>query len=218
MNCRNHSEREATQICIHCGKPICDECSINIKGKNYCAECLETFINIASNNSGIHKKNKILTFFLGFIPGVSHMYLGLINKGLALMGLLFVSLFLAIFFSDSSTLYWFPGFFIPTFSLLFISYSIFDSLAIVDRINSGELKYDESWYELSAIKQKIFAGKKTIGIIMIGIGLIILFSIIIKPLETVIMDNLNINISLTSLIIAVVLVILGILFIRKGKK
>ncbi len=218
MNCRNHSEREATQICISCGKPMCDECTININGKNYCTECLETFINVASNNSGTHKKNKILTFFLGFIPGISHMYLGLINKGLAIMGLLFVSLFLAIFFSDSSTLYWFPGFFIPTFSLLFISYSIFDSLAIVDRINSGELKYDESWYELTAIKQKIISAKKTIGIIMIGIGLVILFSIVIKPLETVIMDNLNINISLTSLIIAIVLVILGVLFIKKGKK
>ncbi|MDP4094478.1 MAG: hypothetical protein Q8920_14095 [Bacillota bacterium] len=218
MNCRNHSDIEATQICLSCGKPLCGQCTIDIKGRAYCTDCIEAFINIASENKKVHKKNKILTFFLGFIPGLSHMYLGMINKGLAIMVLLFVSLFSAIFFSDSSTLYWFPGFFIPTFSLLFVSYSIFDSLSIVDRINSGELKYDESWYELTAIRQKIAASRKIIGFIMISMGLIILFNIIIKPLETVIIDKLGINVSLTSLLVALVLVILGILFIRRGKK
>lgn len=40
MNCTKHPDREASGICIHCGKFFCSDCLIVLDGKNYCRNCL----------------------------------------------------------------------------------------------------------------------------------------------------------------------------------
>ena len=40
MNCKNHPNREAKQVCISCGIPICDDCAEEVKpGEFYCFQC-----------------------------------------------------------------------------------------------------------------------------------------------------------------------------------
>ena len=41
MACHYHPERESTDICAICGKPICKECGLEIAGKIYCKDCLQ---------------------------------------------------------------------------------------------------------------------------------------------------------------------------------
>ena len=36
VECENHSGTTATGICIVCGKPVCDDCSLSREGKVYC--------------------------------------------------------------------------------------------------------------------------------------------------------------------------------------
>lgn len=38
MYCRNHSDREATGACAYCGNLFCEECLVEVNGRNYCKE------------------------------------------------------------------------------------------------------------------------------------------------------------------------------------
>lgn len=40
MNCVKHNHLKASGMCIHCRKPGCDDCLIEISGKYHCRECL----------------------------------------------------------------------------------------------------------------------------------------------------------------------------------
>lgn len=40
MNCYIHEQKEAAGACVHCGKFICEDCRMEIKGKNYCKHCV----------------------------------------------------------------------------------------------------------------------------------------------------------------------------------
>lgn len=44
MNCYVHPEKAAVGTCIGCGKFICSECLTEIKGKNYCKNCVNELI------------------------------------------------------------------------------------------------------------------------------------------------------------------------------
>jgi S-adenosylmethionine synthetase len=39
--CIKHPDVEAVAICASCGNSICEECSIRMKGKVYCTDCVE---------------------------------------------------------------------------------------------------------------------------------------------------------------------------------
>ena len=46
MACHYHPERESTDKCAICGKPICKECGLEIAGKIYCKDCLQKIVGI----------------------------------------------------------------------------------------------------------------------------------------------------------------------------
>ena len=46
MACHYHPERESTDNCAICGKPICKECGLEIAGKIYCKDCLQKIVGI----------------------------------------------------------------------------------------------------------------------------------------------------------------------------
>lgn len=50
MECHYHPERESTDVCAICGKPICKECGLEIAGKIYCKDCLQKIIGLESQN------------------------------------------------------------------------------------------------------------------------------------------------------------------------
>ena len=38
MNCTKHPEKEATGTCTYCGKFFCEDCLVDVNGRNYCRE------------------------------------------------------------------------------------------------------------------------------------------------------------------------------------
>lgn len=225
MECKNHIGVETDNICKVCGKPVCLQCAVELNHNFYCKECLEkkvesveSIVSVATEQNAFRRprKSKLLTFFLSLVPGAGHMYLGLINKGLTIMCLLFASLFLVILFSGESSMSWFPGFFIPTLSIAFVSYSIFDSLDITDRMNSGNSDFYDSTLESAIIKQKLLKNKKLIGYILLILGVFSICNMAFSYLENIIRSRLGINLSLTSLLLTLVFVVLGIYLIRKS--
>lgn len=38
MNCNQHPERESTGTCVYCGKAFCEECLVDVNGRNYCKQ------------------------------------------------------------------------------------------------------------------------------------------------------------------------------------
>ena len=47
MKCTNHPEREATGMCAYCGKPFCEECLVEVKGRMYCKQDLGNVLDEA---------------------------------------------------------------------------------------------------------------------------------------------------------------------------
>jgi hypothetical protein len=40
MNCATHSDTAAVAFCRTCGKPLCNQCTRDVRGVIYCEECL----------------------------------------------------------------------------------------------------------------------------------------------------------------------------------
>lgn len=47
MKCTNHPEREADGMCAYCGKPFCQECLVEVKGRMYCKQDLGNVLDEA---------------------------------------------------------------------------------------------------------------------------------------------------------------------------
>lgn len=110
MNCTNHPEKEAQGMCAYCGKPFCNDCLVEVKGRMYCKNDLgnvfdearqsggQPVININNNNDNTNsniqgggayapRKSKMIALILciiGFfgISGLHRMYVGKVGSGL----------------------------------------------------------------------------------------------------------------------------------------
>lgn len=56
MKCDKHPEKDALAVCVECGKGICDECRLNLGGKNYCQECADNLVS-GKTDERISKKS-----------------------------------------------------------------------------------------------------------------------------------------------------------------
>ena len=72
MNCKKHSDREAIGACVKCGNFFCEDCLIELDGRNYCKKDSVALINQTksqsnststkradSNNSDFNNSNKL---------------------------------------------------------------------------------------------------------------------------------------------------------------
>jgi hypothetical protein len=78
MNCAVHTEVEATGFCRNCGKPLCTQCTRDVRGILYCEGCLADLLTkpqpaASSGSCG-------LAAVLGFIPGLGAVYNGEYSK------------------------------------------------------------------------------------------------------------------------------------------
>jgi hypothetical protein len=78
-NCAVHADLAATAYCRNCGKPLCAQCSREVRGAIYCEDCLAGIlsgpppgaspVNIVARDS---RPGTALA--LGFIPGLGAVY------------------------------------------------------------------------------------------------------------------------------------------------
>ena len=90
MQCENHREREAAAICVSCGKPLCEECDRMFQGKHYCENCAKDFSRRAPKEGHVYRQqdiNGFLWFIFSLMPGAGHMYMGLMKRGVMLLGI-----------------------------------------------------------------------------------------------------------------------------------
>jgi len=78
MNCTNHPEVEAQGMCAYCGKPFCNDCLVEVKGRMYCKVDLgnvldeakqssngQPTINITNSNDSINTNTNVNGGFYG---------------------------------------------------------------------------------------------------------------------------------------------------------
>ena len=137
MQCKNHTERNATNTCNQCGTWLCDECTVDIQGRLFCRGCLDKLSSPHTSSCAPPKMPRridgaLLCLLSILPPGTNLMYMGLMKRGLVTM----CGFFLLIFMSATSghPLGLIFGLSIP----ILILTSIFDGFNTRRRINAGE--------------------------------------------------------------------------------
>lgn len=161
MDCKNHYGRSGVNTCSKCGDWVCEECTVQVQGRNICKNCIqeyiqkdETFIRKGTSRPDI---NGFLVFLFSFLPGAAHMYMGLSK-----IGLMFLTLFIGGFvLAEISAL----SFFSIAFSGILWVYCFFDARNMKHRIRHGEVKDDITPY-LQYVKQH----KSVFALVLIVLG------------------------------------------------
>lgn len=136
------------------------------------------------------KKRKMGVYILSFIPGLGHFYLGLMQRGLQFMLLLFG----AIFMTHLVEMF---AFFIP----IIVFYSYFDALQYHSKYRENEELIDEPVFKQNIIR----VNKAVIAWIFIGFGGLSLLENSADYLQL----SIDFNI-LYKIIVSAVFVIIGI--------
>ncbi|HHT50288.1 MAG TPA: hypothetical protein GXZ78_02290 [Eubacteriaceae bacterium] len=205
MKCAQHNEKEATAICVSCGTPICNDCGTLIQGKHYCDECSGTM----KENDPLRRRkviNGFLWFVFSLVPGAGHMYMGLMQKGVLLLG---IFLGLAALVSILGIF----DFALALGSVLVYVYAFFDSLGMKRAIERGEIVEDRGLEGLNLGK---------INLYYVGIGIVVLgvFSLIETFIQTFgyLPIVMNIYYGFRRSVLPIFLIVLGIWLIRRSKK
>jgi len=84
MNCATHTDVAATGYCRQCGKALCPECTRDVGGALYCANCLTGIVSASSatESSRASRNHPGIALALGFIPGLGAVYNGEYIKAL----------------------------------------------------------------------------------------------------------------------------------------
>ena len=142
MNCANHPTMAALAYCRTCGKPLCGNCTRDVRGVIYCENCIADRLGDVQPAAppyqpGIDTRVPLpqerlpspgLAAVLGFIPGVGAMYNGQFMKGFIHV-MVFVCL---IWMADH-----FGPIMVPIFFAYFF-YLVFDAYKTAHAIELGQ--------------------------------------------------------------------------------
>jgi hypothetical protein len=219
MKCSNHPKADATATCSSCGRPFCADCSIELDQRHWCRDCLARIVSRTGEGARAHPGwRKLTAALLSIIPGAGHMFLGLIGKGFALMGLLIASIFLVILYSDATGMYWMTAYLIPTLSVLFLSYAVFDAMAISDARRAGRELPATDDETMKAVWERVLLNRMTGGWVLVGAGVIGVLRLFSEPFSRWTMARFSLNFPIAGLVIPVVLLVLGILLLKRSRK
>jgi TM2 domain-containing membrane protein YozV len=168
--------------------------------QSWCRECLAKAVQKP-------RRSRVVAALLSIIPGVGHMYLGLIGKGFGLLGLLIASIFLIILYSDSTGMYWMTAYLVPTLCVLFLSYAIFDTLN-----TAGE---DDV---MRNIWEKVLLNRRAAGYVVLVAGVVGLLHLLDASLGGIVRRWLSLEVPITAFVVPIVLVVVGIYLLRKSKQ
>jgi hypothetical protein len=85
MKCTVHTDADATGYCRNCGRPLCPECTRDVRGALYCENCLGNLLAApppAGQTHSAHGAKPGVALGLGFIPGLGAVYNGEYIKAL----------------------------------------------------------------------------------------------------------------------------------------
>jgi hypothetical protein len=163
MKCAVHPEAEATGFCRNCGKPLCAQCTREVRGALYCEQCLSGMLAgphaAAAARTGDSRPAIAAT--LGIIPGLGAVYNGEYVKALIHV-VVFASLIAAMAADLASS---FQAFVIVSF-VAFCFYMPVDAYRVAKARSTGEPAPPDLMQG---------PGRKPIGaIVLIGLGVLIL--------------------------------------------
>jgi hypothetical protein len=190
MNCANHPEAAAVAYCRTCGKPLCANCTRDVKGVIYCENCLAERLGVAQPvagqpvvGAGYTPPNvpapivpssgpnpTVAGILAGFFPfGVGAVYTGQYAKGLAHL-LVFVGLVIGMGQEG------------PLDTICGISFAFFYVWQIIDAVRSARaIQLGQPAPDPFGLGQAFGAGEKvdtskipTAAIVLIGLGIIFL--------------------------------------------
>jgi len=206
MTCKTHPEKSAADVCSHCGNGLCEDCIVNTQGKKFCRPCLAVLANEPpleeragrAHDGAPPQHGRImwgLLFLFSFLPGANYMYMGLLKRGLAVMSVFFLLIFMVS--STNMPLQLMLIFAIP---VVFIT-SFFDGFNLRRRINAGEEVRDDIGDALNSILQNKFL----CTLILVVIAVTLIFTV------------LSIAITIITSLFPLLVVGLGIYIIVKRK-
>lgn len=163
MKCAVHPEAEATGFCRNCGKPLCPQCTREVRGALYCEQCLSGMLAgpqaVAAARPGDSRPAIAAT--LGIIPGLGAVYNGEYVKALIHV-VVFASLIAAMAADLASS---FQAFVVVSF-VAFCFYMPVDAYRVAKARSTGEPPPPDLLQG---------PGRKPIGaIVLIGLGVLIL--------------------------------------------
>ncbi|HTS12822.1 MAG TPA: B-box zinc finger protein [Candidatus Limnocylindrales bacterium] len=167
MKCAVHTETDATGYCRNCGKPLCPECTREVRGALYCETCLAGML--AGPQAGAAavpppgSSRAGTAAALGFIPGLGAVYNGEYIKALIHV-VIFASLIAAMAADISDSL---RAFVIVSF-VAFCFYMPMDAYRVAKARGEG-----------AAAPPDLMTGpgRKPIGaIVLIGLGVLLLLA------------------------------------------
>jgi TM2 domain-containing membrane protein YozV len=220
MKCVNHPRIEGTVTCAECGRSFCSECSVELDRRSWCRGCLTTIVAGSGDGARAHPGwRKLVAALLSIVPGAGHMFLGLIGKGFALMGLLILTVFLVILYADATGIYWLMAYLIPTLGVLFLSYAVFDTMSIADAERSGRpAGSPEDDETMKAVWERVLLNKRTTGWVLLAAGVVGVLRLFSEPFSAWTMTLMNVSFPLTALVIPVALLIIGIVLLKRGRQ
>jgi hypothetical protein len=164
MNCANHSDQAAVAFCRTCGKPLCNQCTRDVRGVIYCESCLaarldaaapamgftpvqpspqqtgyqQQFVNqgpgLRTVPAGPTGPNPTVAGILGAIP----LGLGAVYCGQYAKGLIYLGIFVMCIVGFSADLPWQGYAALGIFLGFFWVYQILDSIRTAKAIQMGE--------------------------------------------------------------------------------
>jgi cell wall-active antibiotic response 4TMS protein YvqF/B-box zinc finger protein len=200
MNCANHSDTAAVAFCRTCGKPLCQNCTRDVRGVIYCETCLAArmegvtpaagytpvpptppqtpYQQIMDQGLGLKVgpgpssgPNPVLAGLLSLFPGVGAVYSGQYVKGLAHL-VIFVLLVICASESKSDAVGTLLGF----LAAFFFVYQIIDAVRSAKAIQVGEPSPDPfGLAQTFSGETKFDTSKVPVGsVILIGLGVLFL--------------------------------------------
>jgi len=196
MNCATHNDIAAVAFCRTCGKPLCANCTRDVRGVVYCEPCLAARLEgtapaagfvpppvayppvappAAANRQsqpGSGPNPTVAGILAGFFPfGVGAVYTGQYAKGLAH---LVISVLLII--GVSSDLPWFVTTMLGIGMGFFYVYQIIDSVRTAKALQMGQPPPDPFGLgQAFGMGEKVDASKVPAGsVVLIGLGVLFL--------------------------------------------
>ncbi len=145
MNCTLHPDASSVAECAACGREMCQACQVELTGGRYCRACLEKRLTPDPAARVFPPKSRFLSFVFSFVPGVSHMYLELMQRGLSIMVLFFGVIAVATIFEAAEIV-------IMAAPVLFF-YSMFDAMQMRRRINAGQPVVDQPLWTWQQVEE-----------------------------------------------------------------